>query len=345
MSTPARHGRLLSSQTAVLALALVTLTSLADLRAQPAGAPAASSAAAPLTAVPRGKDDDLKVYEADGRIARGREAMARMQGADLVLWLAGNQFFAMDEVIGTFRKQHPTWRVGVITLPPGLILEAIKAGGWTHESIAYPGRPDVYASVNLGHLRALKAAGLMESHLVYMRNEMQIIVAPGNPKGVRGIVDLARDDVRTSMPNPVNEGIMQFYARGVFERRGLWDRISGGRECVACQATPNTWFTEVHHRETPVRIREGLSDAGIVWKTEALEALREGARVEAVELPPEDSRRDEVAYVAGPLTGSPRRAAADAYLRFLASPAGQEAYARFGFVAAGPEDLRLRQIP
>ena len=172
----------------------------------------------------------------------------------------------------------------MITLPPGLLLAAIQKGGWTYDGRDYPGLPDVYASVNLGHLKKLKQAGLMDQHAIYMHNEMVLMVAKGNPKNIRGIADLARADVRTSMPNPVNEGIMQFYGRKVLERHGLWQKISAGKECFSCQTTPNNWFTAVHHRETPERIRDGKSDTGIVWVTEAIEARarqRAGGRREA----------------------------------------------------------------
>jgi ABC-type sulfate transport system substrate-binding protein len=43
-----------------------------------------------------------------------------------------------------------------------------------------------------------------------MHNELQMMAAKGNPKAIAGIDDLVRGDVRTSLPNPVNEGIMQF---------------------------------------------------------------------------------------------------------------------------------------
>ena len=146
-------------------------------------------------------------------------------------------------------------------------------------------RPDIYASVNAGHLRQLKVAGLMRNYEIYMHNELQVMVAKGNPKAIAGIDDLVRDGVRTSLPNPVNEGIMQFYARGVLERHGIWSKIANGQECVSCQTTERNWFTAVHHRETPERIRDDKSDAGIVWKTEVMEALRQGAAIEGVELP------------------------------------------------------------
>lgn len=304
----------------------------------------AQSAPTKPAAIPPNKDNDVKFYKADGTIVKGIEALRMHGDADLVLWIAGNQFFAMDAVIRSFQETQPGVTVGLITLPPGLILSAIQGGGWTYAGKDYLGSPDIYASVNLGHLKQLKAAGQMDSYAIYMHNEMQIMVAKGNPKKITGIKDLARLDVRTSMPNPVNEGIMQFYGRKALERNGIWSTISGGKECFSCQSTERNWFTAVHHRETPERIRDNKSDAGIVWKTEVLEALREGALVDTVELPPVDSLRDEVSYAVGALTTSRHMTNAGKYLAFLATPAAQDAYAKFGFVKARPDELVLKPI-
>jgi ABC-type molybdate transport system substrate-binding protein len=265
--------------------------------------------------------------------------------ADLILWFAGNQFFAMDVLISAFQQTHPGLTVGLLTLPAGLLLSAIEGGGWRYDGKDFPGTPDLYASVNLAHLTRLKARGTMAAYATYIHNELQIMVARGNPKKIKGIDDLARNEVRTSMPNPVNEGITLFYAREVLGRHGIWQTLSGGRSCVACQATERTWFAGVHHRETPERIREGLSDAGIVYATEVAAALAMGVPVEGVALPPEDSRRDYISYVIGALVGSPRSEAAGRFLAFLATPSAQEAYTRFGFVGASAEELRLKPIP
>jgi ABC-type molybdate transport system substrate-binding protein len=329
----------------VLGIAVTGAVLAGGVLAFPAPVLAQAQPSKPLAAIPPDKDTDLKFYAADGAIRTGAEALEHMTSdAGLVLWVAGNQFFAMDAVIGVFQKAHPGVTVGLITLPPGLIVSAILAGGWTYNGKAYRGTPDVYASVNLGHLKQLKAAGLMSQYETYMHNELQVMVARGNPKRIAGIDDLVRGDVRTSLPNPVNEGIMQFYARKVLEGHGVWPKIANGQECVSCQTTERNWFTAVHHRETPERIRDNKSDTGIVWKTEVMEALRQGAPVEAVELPAADSLRDEVSYATGPLENARHKANADAYLAFLGSDAAQDAYAKFGFVKAQPDELKLKPI-
>ncbi len=341
---PRRSRRSISPRALIVAVAVVMVHSPAF--AQEATPTAARLAAAQFVAIPKNKDNDLKLYAAGGKITNGADALSRMQSeAGLILWLAGNQFFAMDDVVRAFQKRNPGIHVGLITLPPGLILSAIKAGGWEYGGVNYAGLPDVYASVNLGHLQVLKKAGLMAQYAVYMHNELQIMVAKGNPKGLKGVADLVRPGIRTSMPNPVNEGIMQFYARKVLERQGLWQQISGGKECVSCQTTASNWFTAVHHRETPDRVKAGTSDAGIVWKTEVLEAVRDGAEVEGIELPATDSLRDEVSYAIGALTNSPRKANATQYLEFLSTAEAQDAYARYGFVKAAAGELALTPIP
>ncbi|MBN8968458.1 MAG: extracellular solute-binding protein [Rhizobiales bacterium] len=111
-----------------------------------------------------------------------------------------------------------------------------------------------------------------------------------------------------------------------------------------CQAPPNDWFTAVHHREMPDRIKAGESDAGIVWKTEGLEAVRAGSNIETAALPDKDSLRKDVSYVVGVLKASSHKPAAESFLAYLRSSDGQEAHARFGFVRASGGELKMRPI-
>jgi ABC-type glycerol-3-phosphate transport system substrate-binding protein len=113
----------------VSALVLGVALAIVVLAAQSA-AIAQTKPIAGLAAIPPNKDTDLKFYQRDGRIQQGAAALEHMMSdADLVVWVAGNQFFAMDTVIGAFQKAYPDISVGLITLPPGLILAAIEGGG------------------------------------------------------------------------------------------------------------------------------------------------------------------------------------------------------------------------
>jgi ABC-type molybdate transport system substrate-binding protein len=329
-----------AARLSVPALLTVVLLSVAFVQAEPPREAVQSK----MPVVPPGKHTDIKFYQLSGDFVVGDAAFKAAPEAGVALWVAGNQFFAMDDVVHAFQRSNPGVSVALITLPPGMIVDAIKANGWTFEGTAYPGRPDLYASVNIGHLQSLSKDGLMDDHMTYMHNELVLMVAKGNPKNIKTIDDLVRSDVRTSLPNPINEGIMQFYLRKVLERHGLWQKISAGKECSGCATTENNWFTAVHHRETPARIVAGQSDVGVVWKTEALEAVRSGAAIDIEPLPPDDSQIREVSYVIGPLAQPRHQKEAEAFIRFLQSADGQEAYAKHGFVKATSEELSLRPI-
>lgn len=296
--------------------------------------------------VPKNKDSDLRIFNVDGSVTNGVQALEKMVGAKLVLWVAGNQFFAMKDVVNTFQRMNPdVGSVAVITLPPGLILNAIQRGGWTYQGKDFPMQPDIYGSVDIGHLKKLKAAKLMDQYIVYLHNEMELIVAKGNPKKINGIKDLGRNDVRSMLPNPIDEGIMTFYGKPMLQRHGLWEKLSGGKDCKSCQATPTTYFTAVHHREIPAALKAGTTDVGIVWVTETKNELEAGSEVLSVPLPAEDSMVREVAYVIGTLTNAKNASAAKRYMDFLKTNEAQSAYAKFGFIKATPAELSLRAIP
>jgi ABC-type molybdate transport system substrate-binding protein len=309
---------------------------------------AAPAAVAPaFEPIPPNKDNDLRLFYADGRIVTGSAALQKMDiDANLTLWLAGNQFFAMEDVIHAFQKQYPkAGNIGLITLPPGILLKAINAGGWTYEGKPYPMQPDVYASVQLGHLKVLKAKGTMDKYLIYIHNALNLVVAKGNPRKIHGIDDLGRDDLKIMLPNPLTEGIMTFYAKKVLINHKLWDKLSGGKECKSCDPTPNVHFTSVHHREIPDGLKAGTVDAGIIFATETRNSLKEGIALEAVPLPPADSLINEVSYAIGVLTKAGHKDAANSYLSFLQSDQGQNAYAKFGFIKASAADLEIKPIP
>src|SRR5262249_52074527 len=235
--------------------------------------------------------------------------------------------------------------VAVITMPPGLIVNAILAGGWRYQNKDYPGQPDLYASVSLGHLQTLQSKGKMSEYMTYARNSLEIVVAPGNPKRIKGIADLVRPDLKIMLPNPITEGIGELYVKKVLVRHGIWDKLTGGKECEGCQVTPTTYLTSVHPREIPAALKAGTIDAGIVWASEVGYAKQIGMAVQGVRLPPEDSYMREVVYLIGPITNNAHPEAVKQYLRFLASSTGQNEYARYGFIKATKEDLRIRPIP
>jgi len=267
--------------------------------------------------------------------------------ADLVMYLAGNQFMVMEELIQDFLKKHPDIEsVYVETIPPGQILKGqiLKQGQIDGQNTAQ--NPDIYASVNLGHLKTLKGKGTMDTYMIYIHNKLELMVAEGNPKGIKGPEDLARDDLVQSHPNPLTEGIFRFYGSEMLKDLGLYEKVTGNAECRSCWAVEGrTWFTSRHHRETPDRIEKGEADVGIVWTTEVVEAKKHGRKIEGVPIPAPLNKADKVGYAIGALSTGRNAENARAYLDYLTTAAAQRIYESYGFVPASPDELELRPIP
>jgi molybdate transport system substrate-binding protein len=259
-------------------------------------------------------------------------AMDRAARADLVLFMAGNQFMVMEELLAAFRAVHPAVRaISYETLPPGLELKQIMAGGARFRGQVLTAYPDVYASVSQDAMARLAAAGHIERAAArcYLHNRLSLMVAAGNPARVRGVADLGRDALRVSQPDPANEDIgchiVQMY------------RDAGGDALVTRimaqkRAAGTTIFTRVHHRETPQHIAQGTADVGPVWATEIVAARRAGRALEAVEPGAALDQRDRVNYYVAPTVRARNTANAAKFIDFLRSPAAGAIFRQHGFL-------------
>ncbi len=254
------------------------------------------------------------------------------------MYLAGNQFMVMEELIRDFQAANPDIAsIYVETIPPGQILngQILNQGQINGQDTAT--NPDLYASVNLNHLKKLATMDKMTDHIIYIHNKLELMVAEGNPKGIEGPEDLGRDDLVQSHPNPLTEGIFRFYGSEMLKDLGLYENVTGNAECNSCWAVDGkTWFTSRHHRETPQRIEDGEADVGIVWTTEVIEAKAEGRKVDGVAIPAPLNKQDKVGYAIVALTDGLNPGNAGRFLDYLATETAQSIYASSGFLPATP---------
>ncbi|WP_455207784.1 molybdate ABC transporter substrate-binding protein [Kaarinaea lacus] len=291
-----------------------------------------------------GHGHDYRTFYTDGKIDYGK--IEDSYSSDLVMYLAGNQFMVMEELIKDFQKKNPDIKtVYVETIPPGQILknQLLKQGEINGKKTNQ--KPDIFASVNGKHLVKLKEKGRMNEGMTYIHNKLELMVASGNPKNIQGPKDLARDDIVQSHPNPLTEGIFKFYGSEMLKDLGLHAKVTGGKECKSCWAVEGkTWFTSRHHRETPHRIENGEADVGIVWTTEIIEAKSEGRKIDGVPIPAPYNKQEKVAYRIGKLTDGKNQAAADKFLQYLATDDAQNIYAKYGFLKASADALKLKPL-
>lgn len=249
--------------------------------------------------------------------------------ADLILFMAGNQFMVMEELLLAFQKRYPeVKKIFYETLPPGLELKQILAGGARFGNMEIRVTPDIYTAVSDEAMQELLKRGLIKEYFVYLHNRIVLMVRKDNPTGIKGIKDLARDEVRISQPGPLED-----ITRYIIEMY----RKAGGEELVhrimeEKRAEGTTIFTLVHHRETPLRIVKGTVDVGPVWATEVIYAKNQGLPVDMIEVGEELDQRDKVNYYITILNKAPHPENAKKFLEFIKSSEAQEIYTKYGFV-------------
>jgi len=252
--------------------------------------------------------------------------------ADLVLFMAGNQFMIMEELLTLFQAQHPEIkRIFYETLPPGLELKQILAGGAIFQDKRIDVRPDVYASVSETAMKQLVGKGIIstEDYHLYLHNRIVLMVPAGNPAHITSVKDLARPEVRISQPNPEYEDIA-FHILDMYRQAGGDELVTRIMEEKRAEGT--TIFTVVHHRETPLRIQKGTVDVGPVWATEVEHGLQAGLSIESVDPGEGLDQRDKINYYICKLKNSANPENGEKFLNFIMSAAAQGVYESRGFV-------------
>ena len=252
-------------------------------------------------------------------------------GALLVLFIGGNQFMVLPDLIEGFERQHPELRGHIFyeTLPPGILRRQMEHDGiLTLGNLTLQAHADVYEA-GARVLAAMEQKGQVEKPIHYASNQLEIMVHAGNPRGIRSLQDLGRSEVRLSMPNPAWEGV----ARQIEDSL----RKAGGDALIrkvmdAKVQDGTTYLTHIHHRQTPMRILDGRSDAGVTWSSEVRFQERIGNPISGVVIPA--SENSTAIYAAGALRNAPHAAAARAWVAYLGSEEAQAAYRKFGFAPA-----------
>jgi molybdate transport system substrate-binding protein len=172
---------------------------------------------------------------------------------------------------------------------------------------------DVLASADTTNMDRLRSDGFTtDTPAVFAHNELEIVVAPGNPKGIQTLADLAKPGVIYISEAPT-------VPAGKYSLRAL--------QKAGVNVTPRSLETDV--KSVISKVELGEADAGIVYITDVKAA---GSRVQGVPIP---DRYNVVAiYPIAEVKGSTNADAAHAFIDFVLSQTGQTILASFGFQPA-----------
>jgi molybdate transport system substrate-binding protein len=193
---------------------------------------------------------------------------------------------------------------------PGLELRFNFAGSSALAAQLVQGAPaDVFASANQAQMTVVTDEDLQAAEPeVFTRNVLQIAVSAGNPTGVTGLADFAREELALAVCAPdVPCGAA---AEQVFEAAGV-------------AAVPDTLEEDVRAALTKVEL--GEVDAALVYASDVASA---GDAVEGIDFPEaEDAVND---YPVCVLAAAPNPEGAQAFVDLVLSDQGQQILAGAG---------------
>ncbi len=203
-------------------------------------------------------------------------------------------------------------RTKLAAVNPGLSLTFSFAGSQQLVAQIESGAPaDVVATADETSMGRLVAANLVDTPQAFATNLLEIAVAPGNPKGVRGLSDLSRPDLRVVLEDPS-------VPAGKY-----------GRQALDRQATRvNPVSLELDVKSELAKVETGEADAGIVYVTDIRSA---GGKVSGVPIPADQNVI--ATYPVAVVRATARRGLAQAFVEQLFGGTGRQALLARGFLA------------
>ena len=167
---------------------------------------------------------------------------------------------------------------------------------------------DVFASADTTNMDKVK--DLVGDPQVFASNLLQIVVEQGNPKGVKGLDDLANPDLKVVLAAPdVPAGR---YAAEILGKAGVTVKPVSQEDNVKAVVT---------------KVSLGEADAGIVYVTDVTAG---GDKVEGVDVPTDQNVT--ATYPIATVTASKAQDKAQAFMDLVRSADGQQVLNKYGFL-------------
>jgi molybdate transport system substrate-binding protein len=196
---------------------------------------------------------------------------------------------------------------------PSLSVRYSFAGSGALVTQVEQGAPaDVVATADTTSMARLVAAGLVETPTTFARNQLQILVAPGNPLGIASLADLARPDLKVVLGDetvPAGK-----YAAQVLQAAGV---------------TVAPVSKEADVKAAVAKVTLGEADATIVYVTDVAAA---GAKGQGVAIP--DGQNVVAEYPIAVVKATGNHAGAVAFVDAVVHGSGQDALRQRGFLPA-----------
>lgn len=171
---------------------------------------------------------------------------------------------------------------------------------------------DVFAAASPATMKTVTDAGNGDgSPTVFVKNQLVIAVAKGNPKGITGLADLTKPGLKVAL-------CAEQVPCGAAAKKAL--------DAASVKLTPVTLEPDVKSALSKVKL--GEVDAALVYRTDAKAA---SADVDGIEFPESAGAINDYPMVV--LKNAPNKAAAQAFAAYVLSDNGKAVLTQAGFQA------------
>jgi molybdate transport system substrate-binding protein len=225
-----------------------------------------------------------------------RNAADEIRG-EITVFAAASLTDAFTDVQRVIERGHPDGSITFNFAGSQQLVQQIKNGA----------PADIVATADTKTMDELVAANLVEGPTTLAHNTLAIAIAPGNPKGITGLTDLARPDLTVVLADPsVPVG---GYAAAALRHADVIVR-------------PRSLELDV--KAALAKVTAGEADAAIVYATDVL-----GSKADRVAIV--DADNQFVSYPIAIVRGTPHLRAARALLIELTDGPGRAALRKRGF--------------
>jgi molybdate transport system substrate-binding protein len=167
---------------------------------------------------------------------------------------------------------------------------------------------DVFASADTTNMDKVK--DLVNTPQIFASNLLQIVVEKGNPKGVKGLEDLANPDLKVVLAAP--DVPVGRYSQQALAKAGVTVKPVSQEQDVKAVVS---------------KVSLGEADAGIVYTTDVTAG---GDKVEGVDIP--EDQNVVATYPIATVKASKAQDQAQAFMDYVLSDQGQQLLKSYGFL-------------
>ncbi len=225
---------------------------------------------------------------------------AALQG-NITVFAAASLTAAFDDIGAAFTQVNPQAKATFSFDASSALVQQINQGA----------PADLFASADQANMDKLTKAGNNgTAPVIFATNLLGVIVAPGNPKGITGVQDLGKADLKVVVCAP--EVPCGAYAKQIFDAAGV---------------TVIPASLEQNVKGVVTKVTAGEADAGIVYVTDIAAA---GDKAAGVDIP---KNINVVAQYPIASTKASTNAAVDqGFINFVLGSQGQAILKKYGFL-------------